>query len=84
MSKKDVWVVYAPFLDLNYYYVSNQEWTFEINEACLFKTKELAETTINRLRTYEKKELDFQGINPDKLSVEHSLLEVSEFLHFTV
>lgn len=84
MSKKDVWVVYAPFLDLNYYYVSNQEWTFEISEACLFKTKELAEDRINRLKNYEQKELDFQGINPDKLSVEHTRLEVSEFLHFTV
>lgn len=84
MSKKDIWVVFGQFLDLNYYYVSNTEWTFEIEEACLFKTKELAENTINRLRTYEKKNLDFQGINPDSLSVERTRLEVSEFLHFRV
>jgi hypothetical protein len=54
MSKKDVWVVFGHFLDLNYYYVSNTEWTFEIEEACLFKTKELAESTIGRLKTYSK------------------------------
>ncbi|MBX9252986.1 hypothetical protein [Nostoc sp. GT001] len=84
MPKKDVWVVFGHFLDLNYYYVSNTEWTFEIEEACLFKTKELAESTIGRLKTYEKKNLDFHGINPDSLSVERTWLEVSEFLHFTV
>lgn len=84
MPKKDAWVVFGHFLDLNYYYVSNTEWTFEIEEACLFKTKELAFITIDRLKTYEKKNLDFHGINPDSLSVERTCLEVSEFLHFTV
>lgn len=79
---KHVNVIYTPYLNEKLYYVSNNEWSFEIKEARFFSSEEEAQTAINRLKTHNVRDLNLHSIDPDQLFIESSEQEVTEFLQF--
>lgn len=84
MTTKEVFVICVPFLDLKLYYVSNNEWSFEITEARFFSSTADAQMVVNRLKTVDSRSLLLHSINPEELTIKSSVQEVTEVLHFSM
>jgi hypothetical protein len=82
---QDVFVIVSPYLiNTRMYYVSNQIFDFDVNEARIFRVESEASRHLNRLQTIDRELMARIDINPDQLVIDQVRVDVEPGLYFSI